>query len=196
MNLTAIWFSRYTEWRSELSWQYKLMLAFMFASLTGICAQLVIPLPWTPVPITLQTFAVLLTGVLMGKHWAGISQTMYVGAGAAGVPWFSGFGSGITHLTGPTGGYLIGFIMAAWIIGNLWDSYQGLLPTILMFVGAILLIYACGLIQLYIWLSSLGETPTLFGLLMKGAIPFIPGDIAKAVAAATCVWTVTKYSER
>jgi len=190
-NITSIWFSRYTEWRNELSWQHKFVLAFMFATLTGICAQIIIPLPWTPVPITLQTFAVLLTGVLMGRHWAGFSQMMYVGVGAAGFPWFSGFGGGIAHLTGATGGYLIGFIVAAWLVGNLWNSHRGFVPTIIIFTGATLLIYLCGLLQLYVWLSSFGETPTLFELLVKGAIPFVPGDIIKAIGVATCVWAFT-----
>ena len=78
------------KWRYELNFVYKLILALSFACLTGLLAQLRFYIPGTPVPVTGQVFGVILAGVLMGT-WGGISQVMYIGIGAAGVPWFAGF---------------------------------------------------------------------------------------------------------
>ena len=110
-------------WRYELSIPKKLAMALGMAVLTGLLAQARIQLPWSPVPITGQTFAVLLAGVLLGRRWGGISLAAYVGIGAAGVPWFAPqagmpifSAGGIGILTGATGGYLIGFILAALFI--------------------------------------------------------------------------------
>lgn len=180
-------------------WQ-KVLFAFGMACLTGLAAQIRIPLPWTPVPITGQTFAVLLSGVLLGKWWGGISQVFYVGIGAAGVPWFSGWSGGVGCLTGPTGGYLIGFILAALFLGFFTDSFinsRRFLPMLgLMLFANFVLIHGPGLIWLNtfpyeLWLKDvpiLGLGPYsgrgLLPLLMVGTIPFIPGDITKAVVAA------------
>ncbi|GAI03420.1 unnamed protein product, partial [marine sediment metagenome] len=95
-------------WRYELSIPKKLTLALGLACLTGLVAQIRIMLPWSPVPVTGQTLAVLLAGVLLGRWWGGISLAIYAGLGIAGVPWFAGWGSGLGYLAGPTGGYIIG----------------------------------------------------------------------------------------
>jgi len=87
------------------------------ACVTGLLAQIKISLPWTPVPITGQTFAVLLTGVLLGRWWGGISQVIYVVMGVVGIPWFAGLSGGYSALIGPSGGYIIGFILAALFLG-------------------------------------------------------------------------------
>jgi biotin transport system substrate-specific component len=79
------------KWRYELELVNKVVLAFGFACLTGLLAQVRFYLPWTPVPITGQTFAVMLAAILLGRYWGGISQGMYVGIGAAGAPWFAGW---------------------------------------------------------------------------------------------------------
>lgn len=83
---------RYTlfKWRSDTTFANKVMIAFLVACFTGVMAQVIIPLPWTPVPVTGQTFAVLMAGILLGRYWGGISQAMYVGVGLLGVPWFAG----------------------------------------------------------------------------------------------------------
>jgi len=91
-------------WRYDLSIPKKLSLALGMAALTGLLAQVRIPLPWTPIPITGQTFAVLLAGVLLGRRWGGIGMAIFAGLGFAGLPWFSGWESGL----GATRGYIIG----------------------------------------------------------------------------------------
>ena len=110
-------------WRYELSIPKKLVMALGMAGVIGLLAQAKFPLPWSPVPITGQTFAVLLAGVLLGRRWGGISLAAYVVIGTAGVPWFAPqagmpifSAGGIGILTGATGGYLIGFILAALFI--------------------------------------------------------------------------------
>ncbi|MHC1589264.1 MAG: biotin transporter BioY [Methermicoccaceae archaeon] len=181
------------EWRCSLDWQYKLALAFGFAALTGLAAQVVIFLPWTPVPITAQTFAVLFGAVMLGKHWGGLSQSVYVALGVIGVPWFYGMSGGYEHLLGATGGYLLGFILAACVVGYLSDTYptsrKGL-SLLALFTLAIVIIYGLGLAQLYLWLSAYSTTPTLFELLAMGALPFLPGAILKVAFASGCAWAV------
>ena len=163
-------------------WQ-KVLFALGIACLTGLMAQIRVYLPWTPVPITGQTFAVLLAGILLGKWWGGISQVFYAGIGAAGVPWFAGGIGGVGYLAGPTGGYIIGFILAALFLGYFTDTFinsRRFLPMLgLMLFANFVLIYGPGLI----WLNTyVGKG--LLPLLMVGVIPFILGDIIKAVMAA------------
>ncbi len=187
-------------WRYELSIPKKLVLALGMAALTGIVAQVRIPLPWTLVPITGQTFAVLLAGVLMGRWWGGASMALYAGIGAIGLPWFAGWAGGVGVIAGPTGGYIVGFILAALFLGHFTDKYIrsrsffSMLP--LMLFANFILIHVPGLLWLNHfpyeeWLrasSVLGFGPyegrSLSALLMVGTIPFIVGDIVKAVAAA------------
>ncbi|RLF28310.1 MAG: biotin transporter BioY [Thermoplasmata archaeon] len=177
--------------RCQLCFAYKLALAFSFACLTGLLAQLRFYLPWTPVPITGQVFAVLLTGVLLGR-WGGISQTMYIGFGAIGMPWFAGLNGGLAYLTGPTGGYILGFAAAAFFLGYLTDRYvksrvfANMLA--LMFFATFVLIYIPGLLCLYIWT---GNSVSLWELLTIGMLPYIAGDLLKISAAATIAAAVT-----
>ena len=183
-------------WRYELSIPKKLALAVGTAGLTGLLAQTRILLPWSPVPITGQTFAVLLGGVLLGRWWGGISLAIYVGLGAAGLPWFSSWSGGAGHILGPTGGYIIGFILASLFLGHFTDTYirsrsfRSMLA--LMLFANFVLIYLPGLFQLGLWVrSATGQAPSLTVLLGMGALPFIPGDIAKAVAAAAIAGGIT-----
>jgi len=183
-------------WRYELSIPKKLALAIGIAGLAGLLAQLRFFLPWSPVPVTGQTFAVLLAGVLLGRWWGGTSMAIYAGLGAAGLPWFSNLSGGAGHILGPTGGYIIGFILAALFLGHFTDTYikarsfRSML--VLMLFANFVLIYLPGLFQLGLWvkLTTGGSMPftTLLGM---GALPFIPGDIAKAVAAAAIATGVT-----
>ncbi|MEM4258115.1 MAG: biotin transporter BioY [Candidatus Thermoplasmatota archaeon] len=181
-------------WRYELGFVEKMMLALGFACLTGLLAQIRISLPWTPVPITGQTFGVLLGAVILGK-WGGISQGFYVGIGAAGVPWFTAGNAGFAYLAGPTGGYLIGFIVAAFFVGYLVDRYVQARNLISMF-GLMLfanfaIVYGIGMIYLYGWLSLSGVSIDIIGLLMMGMIPFIIGDTTKIILAATIAYGIT-----
>src|SRR3954465_6955230 len=96
-----------------------------FSLLIALSAQVMIPLPWTPVPLTGQTFAVLLTGALLGPRLGALAMLAYLLEGAAGLPFFRGGASGVTHFTGATAGYLFAFPAAAYVTGYLaergWD---------------------------------------------------------------------------
>ena len=183
-------------WRYELSIPKKIALALGIACLTGLVAQIRIVLPWSPVPVTGQTFAVLLAGVLLGRWWGGASLAIYAGLGAAGVPWFAGWGGGLAYLAGPTGGYIIGFILAALFLGHFTDKYirsRSFLSMLgLMLFANFILIYTPGLLQLGLWLNLVKGEPVAFTTLIgMGAIPFIAGDITKAVIAAAIARGVT-----
>ncbi len=186
-------------WRYELSIPKKLVLALGMACLTGLVAQIRIVLPWSPVPVTGQTFAVLLAGVLLGRWWGGISLAIYASLGAVGVPWFAGWGSGLGYLAGPTGGYIIGFILAALFLGYFTDTYirsrSFLSMLALMLLANFTLIYVPGLLQLGLWLNLVQGEPVAFTTLLSlGALPFIAGDITKAVMAAAIARGVTPKS--
>jgi len=183
-------------WRYELSVPKKLALALGMACIVGLLAQIRIVIPWSPVPVTGQTFAVLLAGVLLGRWWGGTSLAIYAGLGAAGVPWFAGLNSGLGYLTGPTGGYIIGFILAALFLGHLTDTYirsrSFLSMLVLMLLANFILIYVPGLLQLGLWLNLVKGEPVAFTTLLgMGALPFIAGDITKAVLAAAIARGVT-----
>ncbi len=176
------------KWRCEASLIHKIILAFAMACFTGIAAQVRIPLPWTPVPISAQTFAVLLSAVLLGGWYGGLSQIFYIGAGVAGVPWFSGGGSGIAYISGPTGGYIIGFILAALFMGYFIDRARGFFAIfILMLFANFVLIHLPGLLQL----SVVTGVRNIYRLLSMGTLPFIMGDVAKVLAAAALAKAIT-----
>ena len=184
------------KWRYNLNVVQKVTLALSMACLTGFAAQIKIAIPWTPIPITGQTFAVLLSGVLLGMCWGGISQALYVTIGAIGVPWFSGGNGGYMFLLGPTGGYIFGFILAALFIGYFADKYirtRKFIPMLaIMLFANFVLIYIPGMIQLGIWSNMIaGVTPTLWQLLLMGMIPFVIGDVTKIVIAATIATSIT-----
>lgn len=177
------------EWRSDLSVLQRLGLAVAVACVTGLAAQARVPLPWTPVPVTGQTLAVLLSGVLLGRWWGGIGQIMYVGLGAMGLPWFTGWSGGSGVLAGPTGGYLIGFVLAAFFVGYVTDGIvrqRRLLSLLLiMLVANFVLIHVPGLLQLRLWYRVIaGTSISMRDVLFAGTVPFIAGDIIKVIAAA------------
>lgn len=181
------------QWRVELSLVKKIALTVGMAAVVGLAAQIRVPLPWTPVPITGQTFAVLLAGIILGRWWGGASMAFYAGAGAMGMPWFNGWSGGIGHLAGPTGGYIIGFILAALFVGHLTDKYvkaRRFLPMLgLMLTANFVLIYIPGLLQLYLWLNLVsGSSVSVYAVLGMGLLPFIAGDIIKAIAAGGAAW--------
>lgn len=176
------------KWRYETNYVNKLFLAFGFTMLTAILAQVKFYLPGNAlVPITGQTFAILLAGVILGR-WGGISQCLYVGLGVMGLPWFA-------NVTGSTIGYLIGFIIAAFFLGFITDKYvksrRFSSMLLLMLFTTFALIYIPGLTYLYFYMSSLGVSLSLFELLTIAVIPFIAGDLIKAVAAASIAKAIT-----
>ncbi len=169
-------------------WQ-KGLFALSIAALTGAMAQARVVLPWSPVPITLQTFAVLLSGVLLGRKWGAISQALYVGIGVLGMPWFTGYKSGPQALIGPTGGYIVGFVLAALLIGYFIDTHsksRSFFPMLgLILFANFIIIYGLGIAQLSLYLSWVEGAKISFSTLFwMSVIPFIPGDLTKAIAAA------------
>ncbi len=177
------------EWRHGLDFTQKLVLSSIFACLIGLAAQIRFYIPWSPVPITGQTFAVLLGAVVLGKNWGGLSTSIYVGLGAAGVPWFTGWTGGMGTMTGATGGYLLGFVAASFFIGYMTDNhsrsknFSHMLS--LMSVATFVVIYGFGLAHLYLWSHFVvGSTLSMWGLLMMGAVPFLLGDVLKVFASA------------
>jgi biotin transport system substrate-specific component len=183
-------------WRYELSLPKKAALALGVAALTGLLAQARVQLPWSPVPLTGQTLGVLLAGVLLGRWWGGVSMGFYIGLGAAGVPWFQGMNGGLAYLAGPTGGYIVGFVLAALLLGHFTDKYvrsrSFTIMLALMLFANFVLIYGPGLLQLHLWLANVKGEPVAFSqLLTMGAIPFIAGDATKAAIAALLARTIT-----
>lgn len=165
--------------RAELSVAKKIALAVGFAAFTGLAAQVRVPLGFTPVPVTGQVFAVLLSGVMLGPTYGGLSQFIYVGLGAAGLRWFEGLSGGLAALAGPTGGYLVGFVLAAELIGSLSDRFATARARAWLMIAGVALIYLCGAV----WFSVVMHTG-LAGTLLGAVLPFVPVDVAKAVAAA------------
>lgn len=183
-------------WRQSLPLANKVLLALGMATLTGILAQVKIFLPWTPVPVTGQTFAVLLAGILLGRYWGGISQLIYVTLGVAGIPWFAGLTGGSAMLIGPRGGYIIGFVLAAFFLGHICDKYlksRKFMPMFLLMLFAnFVFIHLLGLFQLSIWLNIVQNGHFQVSELLKmGTFPFIVGDIVKILAAASIATAIT-----
>jgi biotin transport system substrate-specific component len=146
---------------------------------TALAARVAIPLPWTPVPVTGQTFAVLLTGMVLGSRRGFLALALYLAEGAAGLPVFAGGAAGPAALLGPTAGYLIAFPAAAaltgWLAERGWDRHR--LPTLAAMLIGSGVIFAGGLG----WLAQFVPPARL---LSTGLIPFIPGDVVKAALAA------------
>lgn len=174
-------------YRTEADVLEGVLLVGGFAALTGLAAQVRIPFPFTPVPFTMQTFAVLLAGIVLGARYAGLSQGLYVGAGAAGVPWFQSLGGGLGHLAGPTGGYLFGMVLAAVLVGSAVDRYpirEHLPALIAVLVVANVVVYVVGLPWLWAWSTVVSGTAIGgWDLLVNGLFPFVVGDAVKLLGA-------------
>lgn len=173
----------------ESSTATKVMMSFLMACITGLMAQIIIPLPWTPVPITAQTFAVLCSGLFLGKKYGCLSQVLYVVLGIAFVPWFGGMTGGIEIFLGSTAGYFIGFIIAAYFIGYISEKYANsrnfTKMAAVIGVANFALIYIPGLLGLALWAYlTQGTVLGITDLLLMGLVPFIFGDIVKILGAA------------
>ncbi len=145
----------------------------------AVCAQIEIPLPFTPVPVTGQTLGVLYAGALLGARRGAAAVALYLLEGASGLPVFAGGAGGAAKFMGPTGGYLLGFPLGAYATGLLaergWDRTP--LKAFFMMLAGSLPIFACGLVGLSRFVPA-------DALLVSGLLPFVPGDILKAAASA------------
>ena len=161
-----------------------MLLVVAAAALTALAAQWRIHLPFTPVPVTGQTFAVLLTGAALGWKLGAAGQGLYVVAGAIGAPVFADGESGLEVITGATGGYLVGFVFAAGLVGWMAEHGQDRAFSTMFtaFVIGSVTIYAFGVAGLMI---STGWP--LIEAVERGVVPFLLGDLMKATAAGVAL---------
>jgi len=159
-----------------------MVYASVFGAATAVGAFLVVPLP--PIPMTLQTFFLAVAAGLLGGNLGALSQVVYVLLGIMGLPVFAGGKAGFGVLLGPTGGYLIGFIAGAYVIGRLIHAGKrtGFLKAFLCMAVGTMVIYAFGITHL-----CLAAKMTLQKALAVGMIPFLFGDALKMILAAVLV---------
>ena len=175
---------------APLDWTRSVSLVVAFSLLTALAAQVVIPTG--PIPITGSTFAVLLTGALLGSRLGAMAMIVYLIEGASGLPFFYGGQGGLAHLLGPTGGYLVAFPAAAFITGafaeNGWDKRFST-AVVAMAVASIVILLS-GLA----WFSVLTHTSPLVAFQVS-VLKFVPGDIIKILLAAAALpagWSLLK----
>jgi len=176
-----------------------LAFAFIFAVLTAISANSFIYLPFTPVPMTTQVLTVLLSGLFLGSRWALASQFLYILMGLMGLPVFSGFKNAAAFLAGPTVGYVLGFLAAAFVAGYIYEnSYKrinNLLGSVFISfiscLAGVVLIHLFGFIYLFGYFFSISGTPSVLSTLIMtwklGTQPFLVIDFIKIITAVIIV---------
>lgn len=166
------------------------VLVVAVAALTALAAQVVIPVPGLPVPLTGQTFAVLLGAAALGPWRGAAAQAVYLAAGVAGLPVFAGATAGWESVAGASGGYLVGFLLAGVVVGAL--ARRGADRRVLSTVGT----YALGTLAVYAvgvpWLAVSTGMP-VGAALLSGAVVFLPGDALKAALAAALLPTAWRF---
>jgi len=166
-----------------------------FALLTALAAQIRFPVPGSPVPITGQTFTVLLAGAALGSRLGATSMGLYWVLGAVGLPFYTEASGGWEVATGATGGYLIGFIVAAWVVGILAEHGQDrtVMSAVPAFLAGNAVIYLFGVPWL---MASVESFDTLDAALAAGFTPFVVGDIFKVVIAGLLLPLAWKLVDR
>ncbi|RJQ32718.1 MAG: biotin transporter BioY [Actinobacteria bacterium] len=164
-------------------------LIALFTALTAVGAFIKIPLPFTPVPITLQVLFAILAGLMLNKYHAFLSQLAYVLLGIIGLPVFAGGKSGLATILGPTGGFLVGFMVAAFVVGWLRElEYKWTVVQMVVYgLAGIAVIYVFGIMQLKIFMGI-----SIYKAFLLGGAPFILLDIFKAFAAAIVAFAVSQ----
>ena len=145
----------------------------------AFCAQIALPLHFTPVPLSMQTLGVMLVGAFLGKRKGALAVLAYLAEGSLGLPVFAGGAGGVIYLMGPTAGYLLGFVLQAYIIGS-WMERKARYS-----VGTTLLVLTLSSVAMLtsgsLWLSSFVGLSSAFTL---GAYPFVIGEVLKAIGVA------------
>jgi biotin transport system substrate-specific component len=158
------------------------------SALVAVSSHISLPLGFTPVPLTMQPFAVLLLGLLLTPRLAAATLGAYLLEGALGLPVFTPglvFGAGIAHLLGPTGGYLMSYPAAAALIAGLWrGSGRGFSAALASAAVGNVLILLCGFAWLTLWTHGAGSLSSVKTAFVMTVLPFLPGDALKVVAAA------------
>jgi biotin transport system substrate-specific component len=145
----------------------------------ALASQFALPIPGTPVPLTLQPLLVVLAGLLLGPVDAAAAMVLYLVAGAAGLPVFAPIGApGIARLLGPTGGYLLAYPVAAAVAGKLGAGRPSFVTRALAAMAGILVLYVGGLAQLAVLVGSVTTAA------VQGVLPFVAADAVKALVAA------------
>lgn len=159
----------------KLTWLYDVLAVLVGSMFITLCSKISFLLPFTPVPITLQTFGVIMIGMLMGSKRGASAVGLYLLQGALGLPVFAVAGAGLPYMLGPTGGYLFAFIISAFVVGLLaekdWD--KNIILSLVSFAVGTIIIYTFGVL----WLSRFIGWDKVF---VAGVLPFIPGAILKA----------------
>lgn len=171
------------------------VLVVSFALLTAVAAQVRVPLPFTPVPISGQTFAVLLAGAALGRYAGAASQGLYIVLGLF-LPFYAGGASGWSHATGATGGFLVGFVVSAWIVGYLAEQRQDrrLASALPAFLTGTVVVYMCGVP----WLANVLDVSVTRAVEL-GVAPFVLGDLIKvglAGALLPATWRLVGSARR
>jgi biotin transport system substrate-specific component len=163
------------------------------ALLTAACAQISIPIPGSPVPVTGQTFAVLLTGAALGANRGALGQLLYIAMGLVGLPFYADGAHGVDVVWGATGGYLVAFPISAWVCGKLAEKRYDRTPQTALpaFLVGSLIVFAIGVP----WLAVSADI-SLWQALDLGFVPFIPGGILKAALAAGLLPTAWAFANR
>jgi biotin transport system substrate-specific component len=162
-------------------------------ALTALCAQISFYLPGNPVPVTGQTFAVLLTGAALGANRGAAAMLLYVLIGMVGLPVYADGKHGMDIITGASGGYLVGFLVAGWVVGRLAEARLDRRPVtaLPLFLVGSAIIYVIGVP----WLA-VSAHQSLGWAISNGFTDFIPGDLVKAAAAAAVLPTAWKLAGR
>ncbi|MBW3580477.1 MAG: biotin transporter BioY [Actinobacteria bacterium] len=162
-----------------------------FALLSALAAQITFYLPWTPVPVSGQTFAVLLAGATLGWQAGSASQLLYLVLGAVGLPFYADGAGGWDVVSGPTGGYLVGFVVAAALVGRLAERRQdrALLTSVPAMLAGTAVIYVFGVA----WLAHVLDIGAATAV-EKGLAPFVIGDAVKLVAAGALLPTAWRLA--
>ena len=170
----------------QLVWLRRAGIVIAGSALVAVCSHIALPLFYTPVPLTLQPFAVLLLGLLLAPRMAAATLTAYLAEGAMGLPVFTPSAlSGIAHLIGPTGGYLFSYPLAAALVALLWRQAagsvagKGFYAALWAAAAGNVLILSCGAVWMALWLHSSARV-----VLVESVLPFLPGDALKVLAAA------------
>jgi biotin transport system substrate-specific component len=182
---------------AEMETGIRVASVLLLAGLTAAAAQVSIPLPFTPVPFTLQPMVVLLGGAVLGPRLGMAAQVVYLLAGIAGLPVFAASAvlpQGALRLLGPTGGYLMSYPFAAWLTG--WLAESGLdrryATSVLAMAAGLLVIFTCGVS----WLAFFARPAIgLDAALRTGFFPFIPADLLKVLVASAIMpaaWRLTR----
>ncbi len=171
-------YSAHRETASPLDRRAAFALSLGGAALLAQSARWAIPLPFTDVPVTLQVFFVLMAGGLLGFRWGAATVLEYLLLGLAGLPVFAGGRAGVVALLGPTGGYLIGFVAAAALVGGVTERTHRGWAVAGALMAAVALIHGCGAA----WWHLMHGAPWMMTLQMA-VLPFLPVDALKAVAA-------------